>query len=246
MRVVFSLGMAFLALGSCSPAPPKSASVLLFDGAGASPGDVAAIEAVLAASGIGYATANSRQLDAMGEADLKTYRLLIVPGGNFVRMGQGLAPATPVKIRRSVSGGLNYLGVCAGAFLAGDSPINRLYNGINLTGGVRFPFYSAENRGLHKSAVKVTPVGSAAADQYWEDGPQLSNWGSVVARYEDGTPAVAEAKVGDGFVLLTGIHPEAPENWRQGLSFSTSASANAAYAAQLIKSALNGAPLPHE
>ena len=64
-------------LVACSPTPPKAASILLFDGSGTSPGDVAAIEAVMKAGGYDYATANSRQLDAMSAADLKAYRLLI-------------------------------------------------------------------------------------------------------------------------------------------------------------------------
>lgn len=103
-----------------------------------------------------------------------------------------------------------------------------------------------ESQGVRKAAVKVQPVGAPAADQYWEDGPQLTGWGDIVARYEDGTPAVVEGKVGSGFVVLSGIHPEAPESWRNGLAFATPASADNAYAAQLIEAALHGAPLPHD
>ncbi|HEV7693539.1 MAG TPA: hypothetical protein VGO52_22080 [Hyphomonadaceae bacterium] len=249
MRKRIGALLAVCVLAACSPAPgpaPKPASILLFNGAGVSPGDVAAIEAVLKARGLDYATANSRQLDAMSAADLKAYRLLIMSGGNFVKMGQGLVPGTSATIRQSVNGGLNYLGVCAGAFLAGDSPPNRLYNGFNITGGVRFPFYALSAQGVRKAAVKVQPVGAPAADHYWEDGPELSGWGDVVARYENGTPAVVEGKAGEGFVVLAGIHPEAPESWRRGLVFATPASADHAYAAQLVDAALNGEALPHD
>jgi glutamine amidotransferase-like uncharacterized protein len=241
--------LAACVIAACSPAPPASpraASILLFNGAGASPGDVAAIEAILKARGLDYATANSRQLDAMNAADLKAYRLLIMPGGNFVKMGQGLVPATSATIRQSVNGGLNYLGVCAGAFLAGASPPNGLYNGFNLTGGARFSFYAISAQGVRKAAVKVQPTGAPAADHYWEDGPELSGWGDVVARYEDATPAVVEGKVGAGFVVLSGIHPEAPESWRRRLAFATPISADHAYAAQLVEAALNGVALPHD
>jgi glutamine amidotransferase-like uncharacterized protein len=232
-------------LVACSSAPPKPASILLFNGAGASPGDVAAIEAVLETRGLGYATVNSRQLDRMSASDLQAYRLLIVPGGNFVKMGQGLSSTTPATVRQSVKGGLNYLGLCAGAFLAGESPSNGLYNGFNLTEGVRFPFYAISGQGMHKAAVRVQPIGATAADQYWEDGPQLSGWGNVVARYDDETPAVAEGKVGAGFVVLSGVHPEAPDSWRKGLAFKTPASTDNAYAARLVEAAFNGTPLPH-
>jgi len=241
--------LAVCVIAACSPAPtaaPKPAGILLFNGAGASPGDVAAIEAVLKARGLDYATANSRQLDAMSADDLKAYRLLIMPGGNFVKMGQGLEPGTSATIRQSVNSGLNYLGVCAGAFLAGASPPNGLYNGFNLTGGARFSFYAISAQGVRKAAVKIQPIGAPAADHYWEDGPQLSGWGDVVARYENGTPAVVEGRAGAGFVILSGIHPEAPDSWRRGLAFKTPASADHAYAAELIDAALNGAPLPHD
>lgn len=207
-----SVLLPVILLVGCSPTPPKAANILLFDGSDSSPGDVAAIEAVMKARGYDFATANSDQLDAMSVADLMDYRLLIIPGGDFVKMGQGLWSATPPKIRQSVKGGLNYLGLCEGAFLAGNTPSNGLYNGFNLTGGVRFRFYASSGHGVRKAAVKVQAVGMTAADQYWEDGPQLSGWGDVVARYEDGTPAIAQGKVGAGFVILSGIHPEAPDS----------------------------------
>jgi len=140
-----------------------------------------------------------------------------------------------------VHGGLNYLGICAGAFFAGNSP----YNGLNLTSGVRFPFYAAEARGVRKAAVQITIAGSSPLEQYWEDGPQLTGWGDVVARYTDGTPAVAQGKFGNGWVMLLGTHPEAPDSWRDGLSFNTSGTAARAYAATLITAALTATPLEH-
>jgi hypothetical protein len=136
---------------------------------------------------------------------------------------------------------LNYLGICAGAFFAGDSP----YNGLNLTSGVKFPFYALENQGICKAAVEIAIAGSPALTHYWKDGPQLTGWGNIVARYPDGTPAIVEGKVGDGWVILSGIHPEAPESWRGGLTFSTPASIDNAYAATLIRAALNRIRLEH-
>ncbi|MBO0721013.1 MAG: hypothetical protein J2P41_09330, partial [Blastocatellia bacterium] len=46
-------------------------------------------------------------------------------------------------------------------------------------------------------------------------------------------------------VILSGIHPEAPESWRRGLSFTTPASVENAYAATLIRAALNRVRLEH-
>src|SRR4051812_41101728 len=121
------------------PASDGRAGILLFTGRGTSPDDAAALERILGGSGLRYSTAGSSRLDAMGESDLAAYQLLIIPGGNFAEMGHGIGVNTTAKIRNAVAGGLGYLGICAGAFLAGNSP----YNGLNLTSGVRFTFYAA-------------------------------------------------------------------------------------------------------
>jgi glutamine amidotransferase-like uncharacterized protein len=237
VRRIFPVLCAAALAGCGRIGPPE---ILLFDGAGTSPGDVAAVERILDANRLGYATAGSPLLNVMSEAQLREYRLLIVPGGNFVHIGNGLSAKAAATLRGAVRGGLNYLGICAGAFFAGDSP----YNGLNLT-GVQFPFYSAEARGIHKTAVSVATAGGSALDQYWEDGPQLTGWGEVVGRYPDGTPAIAQGAAGNGWVVLSGVHPEAPASWRRGLTFATPVADDEALAATLIRAALNRTPLPH-
>jgi glutamine amidotransferase-like uncharacterized protein len=219
----------------------ESPSILLFNGSGTSPNDVTAIEKILVENDFRYTTVNSRQLNEMNQSQLRTYRLLIVPGGNFEQIGNGLTPSSTVNVRNAVRHGLNYFGICAGAFFAGNSP----YNGPNLTSGVRFTFYALEDQGVRKAAVEITIAGSSAQTHYWEDGPQLSGWGNVVAKYPDRTPAIVEGNTGDGWVVLSGIHPEAPESWRRGLTLTTPASVNNAYAATLISTALNRIRLKH-
>lgn len=227
---------------ACRSNNSATATILLFNGTGVSPNDVAAIQTILDDNHLSYTTVNSAKLNSMGQADLMRFQLLIMPGGNFVEMGKSLTVGTAANIRYAVQHGMNYLGICAGGFLAGSSAY---YNGFNLTSGVTFGFYSAENKGIHKAALAITSPGSATLEQYWEDGPQLSGWGQVVAKYPDGTPAVTEGNCGSGFVLLTGIHAEAPEYWRGGMVFNTPATTDNAYAAILINAALNGKPLLH-
>ena len=217
------------------------APILLFNGTGTSPNDVVAIEEILRTNQLNYSTANSSQLNGMSELQMRRYRLLIVPGGNFIDMGNSLTPGTTANIRKAVQNGLNYLGVCAGAFFAGNSP----YNGLNMTSGVRFGFYAAENQGIRKTAVAIATAGAPTLDQYWEDGPQLAGWGAVVGKYPDGTPAVVEGTFGSGWVILSGVHPEAPERWRHGMTFTTPASEDNAYASMLIHAALNRTSLSH-
>ena len=216
-------------------------AVLLFNGTGTSPNDVVAIEVLLQKNRISYSTASSAQLDAMSEARLRAYRLIIIPGGDFERIGMGIKKETAAKLRDAVQHGVSYLGICAGAFFAGRSP----YNGLNLTSSVQFGFYSAEALGVRKAAVAISGVGTTALDQYWEDGPQLTGWGSVVGKYPDGTPAVVQGQSGNGSIILTGVHAEAPESWRGGMEFNTPANDDNEYAVMLIRAALEQRPLPH-
>lgn len=215
--------------------------ILLFAGAGTSSGDVEAVEAILDGNRFDYTTVDSRRLNAMSDAQLRAYHLLIVPGGNFIHIGNHLTPGAAANIRQAVRNGMNYLGICAGAFFAGNSP----YNGLNLTSGARFRFYAAENQGIRKTAVSIASPGSPPLDQYWEDGPELTGWGEVAARYPDGTPAVVQGSFGTGGVVLSGFHPEAPASWRRGLSFTTPLAADHAYARTLIDAALKSTPLAH-
>ena len=92
--------------------------------------------------------------------------------------------------------------------------------------------------------MQITRPGASALDQYWEDGPELSGWGDAIATYPDGTPAIAQGRVGRGWVILSGVHPEAPESWRRGLTFDTSATTDQAYAITLVRAALDRTPLP--
>jgi glutamine amidotransferase-like uncharacterized protein len=229
-------------LTACSPPASNSVPpILLFNGAGTSAEDVAAVEAVLNDNGLEYATANSWKLNSMSAAQLRAYRLMIIPGGNFLAIGDGLTSSTTARIHNAVQGGLNYMGICAGAFLAGHGR----YNSLNLTSGVRFGFYADESRGIRKAAVAITGIGAPALEHYWEDGPQLTGWGDVVGKYPDGTPAIVEGSSGKGWVVLTGVHPEAPAHWRRGMTFTTPASVDHAYAATLIRAALHGTRLPN-
>ncbi|HEX9160778.1 MAG TPA: BPL-N domain-containing protein [Thermoanaerobaculia bacterium] len=238
-RLLFLISLAMTACAQ--PEPHSVPPILLFNGTGTSANDVAAVETILKNGHLRYSTVNSLQLNGMSEAQLMAYRLMIVPGGNFLAIGNSLTPSTTSNIHNAVQGGLNYLGICAGAFLAGHAS----YNSLNLTSGVRFGFYADENRGIRKAAVVIAGVGTPALEHYWEDGPQLTGWGAVVGKYPDGTPAIVEGTSGKGWVILSGVHPEAPAHWRRGMTFSTPASVDNAYAGKLIDAALNRTWLPH-
>ena len=227
---------------SLPPAIPASVPILLFNGTGTTSSDVVAVEAVLHSLDLRFNTADSTQLNAISEQQLAGYKLLIVPGGNSIDIGQNLSPSTAANIRGAVTDyGLHYLGICAGAFFGGYS----IYNGVNLNDGVSFDFYADEFKGIHVEPVEISLSAGNSLDVYWQDGPQLSGWGQVVAKFPDGRPAITEGMSGKGFVIFTGVHLEAPESWRGSLNFVSSVSDDLAYAGTVIQAALNGIPLPH-
>jgi hypothetical protein len=216
--------------------------ILLFTGTGTSSSDVAAVEKILDSNKLTYSTANSSQLNAMSETQLKAYKLLIVPGGNSITIGNNLKLDTTTNIHNAVTkDGLHYLGICAGGFFGGYS----IYNGLNLTSGVWFNFYRDHAKGIDKEPVEISSSVSGPLDQYWQAGPQLTGWGNIVGKYPDGTPAIVEGKSGNGWVILSGVHAEAPASWRYGMTFTTPVAVDNAYAGKLVLAALGGISLPH-
>ena len=123
--------------------------ILLFNGTGTIANDVKAVEAILLAHRLAYAKANSAQLNSMSQTQLKAYRLLIVPGGNSITIGQYLTRTTTAKIHNAVNEGLHYLGICAGGFFGGYSD----HNGLNLTSGVWFEYYGDHAKGIDRKSV---------------------------------------------------------------------------------------------
>jgi glutamine amidotransferase-like uncharacterized protein len=223
-------------------APSTSkAAILLFDGTGASENDVRALQSLLTNKKLPFVSVDSEELARMSASQLGKYRLIIFPGGNFVTMANELSSQTMANIRNAVHNGVPYLGICAGGFLAGRVRDK----GLNFASGTKFAFYSAEASGVRKAAVAISAANEPTLDQYWEDGPQFTGWGTVVAKYPDGTAAAVEGRFGGGRVILLGVHPEAPESWRSGLAFRTPVKTDNDYAAGIIRSAVNGRPIAH-
>jgi glutamine amidotransferase-like uncharacterized protein len=219
----------------------KEAPIILFNGTGTSPNDVEAIKNILSSNHLDFVLVNSDQLNRFDTNQLKQYKLIIIPGGNFIEIGKNLTAKTTRNIQTAVHGGLNYLGICAGGFLAGNTG----NNSFNIAGNIPFKFYSAEDKGIRKTAVAVVNADGVTIEHYWEDGPQFSGWGQVVSKYPGGSAATVQGNYGAGWVLLTGIHAEAPESWRKEFHFSTSIAESHQYITKLIKAAMEKTAMPH-
>ena len=109
-------------LANCNSAI-KEAPILLFNGKGTSPNDVEAIKNILSSNHMDFAMVNSAQLNELDTSQLRKYKLIIMPGGNFIDIGKNLTERTTGNIQKAIHEGLNYLGICAGGFLAGNSSL---------------------------------------------------------------------------------------------------------------------------
>jgi len=77
--------------------------VLLFNGTGTSASDVTAVQSVLSTLNLKYSTANTAQIEAMSESQLAAYKLMIVPGGNSIKIGNSLSKAATTNIHNAVT-----------------------------------------------------------------------------------------------------------------------------------------------
>ncbi len=255
-NAVWAFALAIAIGGSVTPKfaiaqQIASSGILLFTGTGTTSTDVAAVESVITNNlGLNYDTANSSQLDSLSQGLFAGYKLLIIPGGNSITIGKYLSTSTTANIKKAVrENGLHYLGICAGAFLA-SYPGSSGYNDIDLLDGIWFDMF--ENAPCDPAAELLSrPSGLGSIDVYWQDGPQLTTqggtWGTIVAKYPNGQPAIIQGLAGNGWTLLQGVHPEAPNSWRADTcnQFSTPLSTDLAYSATLISAALHGTVLPH-
>ncbi len=217
----------------------QQATALLYNGTGASPTDVVAIQNILSSMGISYHLVTHAQLNLMPLNVLQTYKMIVWPGGNSIVMGNALTKATTTKVKKAVAEkGVSYIGFCAGAFMAESSTY---YNVFNLA-GVWFDFY----RQSVTDIVQTYFADGTRRDLVYWDGPHLKGFGKVIAKYPNGLPAMAANKVGKGFVVLTGVHPEAPEDWRWGFVSpdTDGVTADINYTKTLIQSALTKVMLP--
>jgi hypothetical protein len=223
--------------------------VLLFNGIGTSLSDWQSLERIIKSAGLTYRLVNSSTLNAMSLAEMKTFKLILIPGGNSNTINSALPVSTRIRVRQAVrDGGVSFLGICAGAFdaVGVDSLSNTTaYYGFAVAqGSYLTTWYPNGNRNILATVPVISFADGTHRNLMWYDGPFTPEWkGGVVARYPDGKPAISQTWTGSGFVIVSGPHPEAPPNWQydsgpdpDGLDYDI--------ALKLIQAALNRKPLP--
>ena len=153
----------------------------------------------------------------LGMADV-----FVMPGGADVPYCRKLNGAGNENIRAYVEEGGTYLGVCAGAYYACKTIEWHKGRGDAITGKRELAFVNAAAIGsiaelapfydeTLQSAAIINLEGNSV---YYHGGPyfRLNNKGAdVLARYEGlpfDAPAIVRAQVGDGTVILSGVHFE--------------------------------------
>jgi glutamine amidotransferase-like uncharacterized protein len=248
-------------LGSAGPAasqsnhPPTShrnggrTDVLLFSGAASWGAEVDSLAEILLEHGVTYQEATSEELNAMSSDELAGYSLLIVPGGDAPTLTASLTTATHAKLRYAVqSQGLNYLGFCAGAWAAiapAPAPGGDVSYGLGIVDGPVEQQNYLSKQGREFAISRAAFPDGSQRDLLWYGGPVTPDTpGGVIAKYADGTPAISQMWSGQGFVIVSGLHPAANVLIMNALGLNDPEAIDPDFAWKLLNSGLNRLPLP--
>ncbi len=225
------------------------AKVLLLSGSGTWPAEIYSLEKILREHGVQSRQATSQQLENLDLDSLASYSLLVVPGGNAITLTAELSKKTRLNIRTAVRDrGMSYLGFCAGAWMAispGGTQTEAPPYGFGLIDG---PLQSEAIYQRSGSAYTIADAifpGGAKRPLLWWGGPITPEGeGSVIARYPDGGAAISQLSVGQGWAVLSGLHPAATPEVFEALGLDPATPTSLDFAWKLLQSALTKTPLP--
>jgi GMP synthase-like glutamine amidotransferase len=153
------------------------------------------VENFLAVFDFDYERISESELNILSDGDV-----LIVPGGEIKAYLPAFTPEGIELIRRFVDEGGTYIGICAGAYVTGES-----YNGIS---GLNF--IDKEITGT--KGQQVIDVHDDSAQSYQlihENGPVLpENTGEPLLKDANGKVQAIKLPIGKGQVYLFAAHPE--------------------------------------
>lgn len=209
MRFATMPCMALLA-GLLSAAPAPAGTALVYDGPGICDGCAEAAAEVARRAGLTPRLVGPAGLDARA---LAAAEVIIVGGGDdLTALHDGIGGRRLEMIADWVAGGGHYMGLCAGAYLAGrtvDDPGD--VPGLDLFQGDAFAYSPFAAR------VETVTWQGQPLRMYTQEAPgfELDDdfAGKIVAHYADGTPAALLVRHGRGQVALSGPHPEATADW---------------------------------
>ncbi|MBC7693484.1 MAG: hypothetical protein H7222_17090 [Methylotenera sp.] len=224
------------------------ADFLIYDGKGVDSTDTSAIVKLIRAHGLTERTISESALNSLTAAEFAQYGTFIWPGGDNEEMDTVISASARRELRKAViQKGLNYVGICAGAFIAvgpsagvEETPVA----GLALLNGTFIDNYRPASGNPISMVWTDFPDGSRRDLILWW-GPYFETQTGVVARYSaDGRPAMIQGRVGHSFVVLSGPHPEAPQSWRKAGGLEDEDGLDTDIAWRLIQAAHTHHPLP--
>ncbi len=191
--------------------------VLIYGGIGSWRPEINSLKETLYSNGATYNEVKAPELDRMPLNDLIKYRLLVIPGGDAETVTKHLSPHTHARLREAVQiEGLDYLGFCAGAWLAvapAPPPGKDVSYGIGFVDGPIQQTNFLYNQGFGFALTTAFFPDGTKRNQLWYGGPITPDVpGGVIAKYSDGTPAISQIWSGKGLVIISGLHPTATKS----------------------------------
>ena len=223
--------LAALALSLAFPQAAAAGTALVYDGPGLCDGCAEAAAAAVRLAGLDVVLAGPEAL----EADrLEGFDLVVVGGAEATMdIRRGMTKAQFRALRDYVRDGGRYLGLCAGAYLAGEvlDDAGRV-PGLRLFDGDAYPAspYAARVEPVTWDGRVVALYTQEAAG--FQLGPRFR--GEIVATYADGAPAAILARAGAGAIGLSGPHPEATADWLEADGLAPAPLPGPALAAEFI------------
>ena len=186
--------------------------VLIYSGPGSWRAEVEALKVILFTHGASYETLTPEQINNLSLQDLTKYRAILFAGGDAPTVRRVLSTETHARIRDAVQKkGLNYLGFCAGAWLAvapAAKPGEDVIYGLGVVNAPVLKLNYLSLQGSHYALDNSLFPNGIQKKLLWYGGPvTLDLPGTVVAKYSDGTPAISQVKSGEGLVIMSGLHP---------------------------------------
>ncbi len=179
----------------------RPAKMLIYSGSGTWAAEVSDTKQNLDALGIQYEVKNS-----LSGVDYNQYAAIFMPGGNAGTEGLGIGNSELGRLSAAVNNGLNYLGNCAGAFLAGRSG----GNGLNMVNqNIDYvPDYNSKYGGGAQIATPVKLWDGTTRDLMFYGGPGLDGvQGRTLGTFSNGTAGIKSFQQGSGQVILDAFHP---------------------------------------
>lgn len=234
---------------SYQSASASKTDFLIYEGPGSWRAELRSLKNILYSNGATYETLSPDKINRLSRKDFEKYNAIMFVGGNARTVRKNLSKDTRALIREAVQmQGLNYLGFCAGAWLAvaPEPSLNEdVVAGIGVVSGPLLNITSLEKQGLHYSLDKsIFPDGSRK-NLLWYGGPITPDIpGGVIAKYSDGTPAISQIRSGRGMVIISGLHPAATRSILRSINLEDREAIDPVFTWDLLKATINGTSLP--